>query len=50
MKAYVVTTGSIFALVGGAHLLRTIAEWRRLAADPWFFVEGPGHRALCRRA
>jgi hypothetical protein len=22
--------------------MRTIAEWHRLAADPWFIVEGPG--------
>jgi hypothetical protein len=42
MKGYLITTGSIFTLVGAAHVLRTIAEWRRLAVDPWFFLEGPG--------
>jgi hypothetical protein len=41
MKAYLITTGSIFGLLAGAHLLRTIAEWRRLAVDPGFWVEGP---------
>jgi hypothetical protein len=42
VKAYLITTGSLFALIGLAHFLRTIAEWPRLAAEPWFFVEGPG--------
>jgi hypothetical protein len=41
MKAYLITTGSIFGLLAGAHLLRTVAEWRRLATDPGFLVEGP---------
>jgi hypothetical protein len=42
MKAYLITTGSIFAVLALAHLLRTISHWSRLAADPWFVVEGPG--------
>ena len=42
MKAYLITTGAIFALLALAHLLRTIAEWPRLAAEPWFYLEGPG--------
>lgn len=42
MKSYVVTTGAIFALLAFVHLLRTIAEWSRLDADPWFVLEGPG--------
>jgi hypothetical protein len=41
MKAYLLTTLSLFGLVALAHLLRTIAEWSRLATDPWFVVEGP---------
>jgi hypothetical protein len=41
MKAYLITTGALFALLASAHLLRTIAEWRRVTADPWFLVEGP---------
>lgn len=42
MKAYLLTTGSLFALLAFAHLLRTFAEWSRLTADPWFALEGPG--------
>jgi hypothetical protein len=46
MRAYLITTGSIFGLLALAHLMRTIAEWHRLAADPWFIVEGPGIGAV----
>src|SRR5262245_32257454 len=42
LKAYLITTGSIFALIALAHLVRTTAESQRLAADPWFYLEGPG--------
>jgi hypothetical protein len=42
MKTYLVTTGALFALLAVAHLMRTVAEWSRLAAEPWFIVEGPG--------
>src|SRR4051794_37073622 len=42
MKAYLITTGAIFGLLALAHLLRTIAEWSRLAQDPGFIIEGPG--------
>lgn len=42
MKTYLITTGSLFALVAVAHLLRTIAEWPRLTTDPGFILEGPG--------
>jgi hypothetical protein len=42
MKLYLMTTGTLFALLALAHVLRTIAEWQRLAADPGFIVEGPG--------
>jgi hypothetical protein len=42
VKAYLVTTGAIFALIAFAHLLRTITEWQRFGADPWFYLEGPG--------
>ena len=42
MRPYLITTGSLFGLVAVAHLLRTIAEWSRLTADPWFLLEGPG--------
>ena len=42
MKAYLITTGSIFGLIALAHLARTFAEAQRLAADPWFYLVGPG--------
>lgn len=42
MRAYLVTTGLIFALLALAHLLRSIAEASRFASDPWFILEGPG--------
>ena len=48
MKAYLVVTGSIFGLVGIAHLLRLFVEGHALS-DPWFlgsnlalFVVGGG--------
>jgi hypothetical protein len=42
MKAYLITTGALFALLAFVHLLLTIAEWQRLAADPGFVLQGPG--------
>jgi hypothetical protein len=42
MKAYLLTTGGLFALLALAHLARTIAESSRLRTDPGFIVEGPG--------
>ena len=42
MKPYLITTGTLFTLLAVAHLLRTVAEWSRLASDPWFILEGPG--------
>lgn len=42
MKAYLLTTGALFAVLALAHLARTIAEASRLSTDPGFIVEGPG--------
>jgi hypothetical protein len=42
MKAYLTTTGALFALLAIAHLLRTISEWSRMTSDPGFLLEGPG--------
>ena len=36
MRAYLVTTGTIFALIVLAHVWRVIAESTTLARDPWF--------------
>jgi hypothetical protein len=35
MKAYLIVTGTIFGLVGIAHLLRLFVEGHSLS-DPWF--------------
>jgi hypothetical protein len=41
MKAYLMTTGGLFALLAVAHVARSLAEWQRFAQDPWFILEGP---------
>ena len=38
MRAYLITTGVLFALVAVAHVWRVIAESRALATDPWFVL------------
>ena len=38
MRAYVVTSGSVFALVVVAHVLRAVEEGISRAADPWFLL------------
>lgn len=55
MKAYIITTGAIFGLVGIAHLLRLFFEGHPLS-DPWFlggnlalFVVGGGIAAWAAR-
>ena len=42
MKAYLLVTGLLFALLALAHAWRTIVEWSRLQEDPWFILQGPG--------
>jgi len=37
MKAYIVTTGTLFGLIVVAHALRVVAE-PHLAADPWYIL------------
>jgi hypothetical protein len=36
MKAYLVTTGTVFGLLALAHVWRVIGESRSLGVDPWF--------------
>ncbi|HEX6559896.1 MAG TPA: hypothetical protein VF021_10550 [Longimicrobiales bacterium] len=36
MKAYLMTTGFIFALVVAAHVVRVFAEGTGLLRDPWW--------------
>ena len=37
MKAYIVTTGTLFGLIVVAHVLRIVAE-PHLATDPWYIL------------
>ena len=47
MRAYVGTTGAIFALVTLAHLARTGEILTRVASEPWFVVEYTALTVLC---
>jgi hypothetical protein len=47
MKAYVVTTGSLFGLIVGAHVWRALAEGPHLAAEPFFILMTVAAAALC---
>jgi hypothetical protein len=38
MKAYLITTGTVFGLIVLAHIARVFAEGPRLAADPGFVL------------
>jgi len=38
VKAYLLTTGTIFGLFAAAPVVELIAEWRPPASDPWFII------------
>ncbi len=38
MKAYLMTTGALFALLTLAHLVRIVVEGRHVATDPVFAI------------
>jgi hypothetical protein len=38
MKTYVMTTGSVFALIVVAHIWRVLEEGTHLARDPFFIL------------
>jgi len=38
MKAYLVTTGTLFGLLAAMHLVRVVEKWHLLATDPWFVL------------
>ena len=46
MKAYVITTGVIFAVITIAHILRIVAE-PRTATEPFFILLKVLSAALC---
>jgi hypothetical protein len=41
MKAYLIITGALFALLTLLHVWLTINHWKQLT-DPGFIVQGPG--------
>ena len=47
MKAYILTTGVVFALLTLAHLLRIILEGLHLARDPLFLLITVAAGGLC---
>ena len=47
MKAYVMTTGSIFGLIVLAHIWRVIEEGQHLVTDPSYGLTTAGAAALC---
>jgi hypothetical protein len=47
MKAYVMTTGTIFGLITLAHIWRVIEEGRHLATEPWFVLLTVATAAMC---
>lgn len=38
MKAYLITTGTVFGLLVVVHIWRFVVEGPQLAKDPWFWL------------
>ena len=49
MRAYLLVSGTIFALFGASHLFITYEHWRRTGSDIWW-VLGPALIAVCGAA
>jgi hypothetical protein len=47
MKAYLVTTGSLFGLIVLAHVLRIVSEGPHLMTDPLWVLMTVSAAALC---
>jgi len=47
MKAYLITTGTVFGLITVAHIWRFVAEGSRLAKEPVFLILTVVAAALC---
>ncbi len=47
MKAYLITTGTVFGLITLAHLWRIAVEGSRLAKEPVFLLLTVAAAALC---
>jgi hypothetical protein len=39
MKAYLLTSGSIFAIIGTLHLSNVVLQWHQMASDGHFAAE-----------
>lgn len=38
MRAYLITTGTVFGLITMAHVVRVVEEGRGLLREPWFML------------
>ena len=47
MRAYVITSGTIFGLVTVAHIARMISEEPALAKDPWYLLLTVATLGMC---
>ncbi len=47
MKAYLMTTGTVFGLLVVLHVWRFIQEGAQLASDPWFWLITIAAAVLC---
>jgi len=47
VKAYLVTTGTIFGLITVAHLVRMVMEWPHTATEPLYVLLTVASAALC---
>jgi len=47
MKAYVITTGTVFGLITLAHFLRVFAEGTHMLKEPWWVLLTIAAAALC---
>ena len=47
MKAYLMTTGTLFGLLTLVHLWRVIEEGPHLATDPWYVLITVAAAGLC---
>lgn len=47
MKAYVITTGTLFGLLTLAHVWRIVEEGADLARDPWYLGITAATAVLC---
>ena len=47
MKAYLITTGSLFGLLTVVHVWRVIEEGPHLAKNPWYVLITVAGAALC---